>query len=154
MGISMQVKIVDRRVLKWGFPLYGSPLSAGLDLFACIDRPIKLRPRGESKLISSGICVRIGDPRLCGLIVPRSGKGHADGLVLGNGVGVIDPDYEGPCMVSAWNRGGTGKSIDIQPGERIAQLIIVEIARPQFKIVGDFTKRSKRGSGGFGSSGK
>ena len=152
--MKIELKILDPRLLGWGFPAYGSTLAAGLDLHACLDQPLVLEPQRRAVLISAGFAFRIGDPEWCGLVLPRSGQGHK-GLVLGNGVGVIDADYEGPCLISAWNRNppGEGPEIMIRPGDRIAQLVFTRIARPQFAIVVEFSETGGRKAGGFGSTG-
>jgi len=154
----VQLKILDPRLQAWGFPRYGSPLAAGLDLHACLDQAVILKPQASALLISAGFAFRIGDPEWCGLVVPRSGLGHGRGLVLGNAIGVIDADYEGPCLISAWNRNppsheaGEG-DIVIRPGDRIAQLVLTRVARPEFDIVTIFAAPTPRGAGGFGSTG-
>ena len=104
MPLQVELKILDPRLPGWGFPHYGSERAAGLDLHACIDAPLLLQPQAPAVLISAGIAFRIGDPEWCALVLPRSGLGHREGLVLGNAVGLIDPDYEGACLISAWNR--------------------------------------------------
>jgi dUTP pyrophosphatase len=158
MPLAVALKILDPRLPSWGFPHYGSDLAAGLDLHACLDAPLVLRPQMPAVLISAGIACRIGDPQWCALVLPRSGLGHRDGLVLGNAVGLIDADYEGICFISAWNRNppglpdGTGDLL-INPGDRIAQLVFTRIARPQFTIVEEFAATGGRQAGGFGSSG-
>lgn len=158
MTLPVELKILDPRLSGWGFPHYGSELAAGLDLHACLDEPLLLRPQAPAVLISAGIAFRIGDPEWCALVLPRSGLGHRDGLVLGNAVGLIDPDYEGACLVSAWNRnpalaGAVGDGILIQPGDRIAQLVFTRVARPQFTIVAALDEAGGRQQGGFGSTG-
>ncbi len=157
MKLDVELRILDERIREWGFPYYGSELAAGIDLFACLDGPLELRPQTEPALISSGISLRIGNPNWCGLIIPRSGLGHRDGLVLGNSIGVIDADYEGPCMISAWNRNPVNQTnahtIVIKPGDRIAQLLFVQVVRPTFKIVRQFKSPSNRGAKGWGSTG-
>jgi len=153
--VKVELKILDPRLPGWGFPHYGSSLAAGLDLHACLDATIEIAPQAPAILISSGIAFRIGDPEWCGLVLPRSGLGHRQGLVLGNAVGLIDADYEGPLLISAWNRnppGGSGP-IRIAPGDRIAQLIFTRIARPEFSVVEAFSDSGERQSGGFGSTG-
>jgi dUTP pyrophosphatase len=151
--MRVQVRVLDPRVAAWGFPHYGSDASAGLDLHACLDEPLVLEPGAPPALISSGVAIRIGDPEWCGLVAPRSGLGHR-GLVLGNAVGIVDADYEGPCLISAWNRNPAGtEPIVIRPGDRIAQLLFVRIARPAFDIVESFEMSGTRGAGGFGSTG-
>jgi dUTP pyrophosphatase len=153
--MKVELKILDPRLSGWGFPSYGSRLAAGLDLHACLDAPLALKPQAPAVLISAGIAIRIGDPEWCGLIVPRSGLGHARGLVLGNAVGVIDADYEGPCLISAWNRNpaASGEAVTVRPGDRIAQLVFARITRPQFAIVEAFSQSGGRQQGGFGSTG-
>lgn len=158
MALPVALKILDPRLPGWGFPQYGSALAAGLDLHACIDEPLVVRPQAPAVLISAGFAFRIGNPAWCALVLPRSGLGHREGLVLGNAVGVIDADYLGPCLVSVWNRnppqaGGDGEEIVIRPGDRIAQLVFTRIARPQFTIVGEFADGGGRREGGFGSTG-
>src|SRR5215211_4294906 len=143
MSLPVELKILDPRLPGWGFPHYGSELSAGLDLHACLAEPLLLRPQAPAALISAGIAFRIGDPEWCALVLPRSGLGHRDGLVLGNAVGLIDADYEGACLISAWNRnpprpGAADEGILIRPGDRIAQLVFTRIARPQFVTVTEF----------------
>jgi dUTP pyrophosphatase len=155
MPLTVELKILDPRLSGWGFPHYGSELAAGLDLHACLDAPLALLPQMPAALISAGIAFRIGDPEWCALVLPRSGLGHREGLVLGNAVGLIDADYEGPCLISAWNRNpaGSGKDIVIEPGDRIAQLVFTRIARPEFRVVAEFTETGARQAGGFGSTG-
>ena len=161
--MRIELQIFDPRLPEWGFPSWGSSLAAGLDLHACLDGPLVLGPQAPAVLISAGITMRIGDPEWCALILPRSGLGHREGLVLGNTVGLIDADYEGPCLISAWNRnpphGGT--SITIRPGDRIAQLAFVRTARPEIAVVPVLSPEGSqehslgrpRGAGGFGSTG-
>jgi dUTP pyrophosphatase len=153
--LPVELKILDARLPAWGFPCWGSELAAGLDLHACVEAPLRLEPQAPAVLISTGIAVRIGDPRWCALVYPRSGLGHKKGLVLGNAVGVVDADYEGPCYVSAWNRNPpeADAAILIRPGERIAQLVFTRIARPRLTVVGEFSQRTARAAGGFGSTG-
>ena len=150
--MQIELKILDPRLPGWGFPRWGSELSAGLDLFACLDAPLTLPPQQPAVLIAAGFALRIGDPDWCGLILPRSGLGHHRGLVLGNAVGVVDADYEGPLLISAWNR-NPADDIEIRPGDRIAQLLLTRIARPQFIVVEEFSRTGARQQGGFGSTG-
>lgn len=151
MSAKINVKILDPRIgSDYPLPTYATPGSAGMDLRACIEGPMILTP-GETQLIATGIAIHIGDPSLCATILPRSGLGHKHGVVLGNLVGLIDSDYQGPLMVSAWNRGNTAYTIS--PGERIAQLVILPVVQAEFEVVADFAT-SDRGEGGFGSSGK
>ncbi len=145
---QLDVIILDAR-LHDAPPHYGSAGAAGLDLRACIDAPLTLQP-GESKLISSGMAIHLADPALAAMVLPRSGLGHKHGIVLGNLVGLIDSDYQGPLMVSLWNRGG--EAFTIQPLDRIAQLVVVPVVQVRLNIVEDFTA-SERGGEGFGSTG-
>jgi dUTP pyrophosphatase len=150
----VEVKILDERVRAWGLPRYHSDMAAAVDLFACIAAQLVLEPQAPAQLVSSGISVSIGDPQIAGLIVPRSGLGHGKGLVMGNLVGLLDADYTGPLMISAWNRSRSGSEpIVINPGDRIAQLIFLPVVRPEFQVVAEFSKDSERGAGGFGSTG-
>src|SRR5579862_4710440 len=152
--LKIELKILDPRLFGWGFPHYGSTLAAGLDLHACIDAPLAVERQAPAVLISAGIAFRIGDPEWCGLVLPRSGLGHRRGLVLGNAVGLIDADYEGPLMISVWNRNPPGSdAIEIRPGDRIAQLVFTRIARPEFAVVEAFSSSGERQEGGFGSTG-
>jgi dUTP pyrophosphatase len=131
-------------------PSYATPGSAGLDLRACLDAPLVLEP-GQTQLIPTGIAIHIGDPALAAMLLPRSGLGHKHGIVLGNLVGLIDSDYQGPLMVSCWNRGRAAYTV--QPMERIAQLVIVPVVQARFRVVDDFDA-SARGGNGFGSTGR
>jgi dUTP pyrophosphatase len=152
--LKVELKILDRRLSGWGFPHYGSSLAAGLDLHACLDAVLAIEPQAPALLISSGIAFRIGDPEWCGLVLPRSGLGHRQGLVLGNAVGLIDADYEGPLMISVWNRNPPGsEAVEIRPGDRIAQLVFTRIVRPEFAVVDAFSASGERQEGGFGSTG-
>ena len=153
--MKVELKILDPRLPGWGFPSRGSDLAAGLDLHACLDAPLVLKPQAPAVLVSAGIAIRIGDPEWCALLLPRSGLGHMQGLVLGNSVGVIDADYEGACLISVWNRNAqhNGDAIEIRPGDRIAQLVLTRIARPEFAIGSSFSASGSRQEGGFGSTG-
>ncbi len=142
------VRLLDDR-LREQLPAYASPGSAGMDLRACIDAPLTLQP-GQAELIPTGLAMHLGDPGLCALLLPRSGLGHKHGVVLGNLVGLIDSDYQGPLMVSCWNRGSTAYTV--QPLERIAQMIIVPVVQAQWEVVDSFDATA-RGTGGFGSTG-
>jgi dUTP pyrophosphatase len=151
--VRVELKILDPRLPGWGFPSWGSSLAAGLDLHACIVRPLVLEPQRPAVLISAGIAFRINSPDWCALVLPRSGLGHKEGLVLGNTIGLIDADYEGPCLISAWNRNPAGEGIRVRPGDRIAQLVFTRIARPEFAIVSTFSTQGSRQEDGFGSTG-
>ena len=153
-GKVMEVRILDPRLRTWGLPRYQSGMAAAIDLIACLDAPTVLEPGGPPELISSGIAVHIADPSVAALVLPRSGLGHRKGLVLGNLVGLIDPDYTGPILVSAWNRSPAGTPpVVVEPGERFAQMVFVPILRPALSIVEAFSAASTRGAGGFGSTG-
>ena len=146
---KLQVKILDPRI-RGMLPHYASAGAAGLDLRACLEKPLALGP-GESQLVSSGIAIHVGDPGYAAVILPRSGLGAKSGIVLGNLVGLIDSDYQGPLMVSLWNRGKA--AFTVQPLDRIAQLIVVPVVQVEFEVVEEFSA-SARGAGGFGSTGK
>jgi dUTP pyrophosphatase len=146
---TIEVKVLDARLADQ-LPAYATSGSAGLDLRACVAAPLVLAP-GETQLIPTGLAIHIGDPGLAAMILPRSGLGHKHGIVLGNLVGLIDSDYQGPLMVSCWNRGSA--AFTIQPLERIAQLVIVPVVQAGFRVVEQFDA-SHRGEGGFGSTGR
>ncbi|MFN7694612.1 MAG: dUTP diphosphatase [Burkholderiales bacterium] len=145
---TVELKILDPRLAEQ-LPAYATPGSAGLELRAALDAPLELAP-GQTVLVPTGISIHIADPGLAAMILPRSGLGHKHGIVLGNLVGLIDSDYQGPLMVSAWNRGSS--SYTLQPLERLAQLVIVPVVQAQFRVVDSF-EASQRGAGGFGSTG-
>lgn len=146
---TLDIKILDRRI-KEQLPAYATQGSAGLDLRACIDAPLTIRP-GETHLIPAGVAIHIADPGYAAMILPRSGMGHKHGIVLGNLVGLIDSDYQGQLMISTWNRGQT--EFVLHPMERLAQLVIVPVLQVDFNIVEEFDS-SARGASGFGSTGK
>jgi dUTP pyrophosphatase len=146
---KLDVKILDERIRSM-LPHYGTPGAAGLDLRACIDQPLTLNP-GDSQLVPSGIAIHIGDPRFAAIVLPRSGLGAKNGIVLGNLVGLIDSDYQGQVLISVWNRGKA--AFTIQPMDRIAQLVVVPVQQVEFNVVAEF-QSSSRGAGGFGSTGK
>ena len=148
---SLKVRILDPRIgTDYPLPAYATAGSAGMDLRACVDAALSLAP-GQSQLISTGLAIFLDDPTLAAVILPRSGLGHKHGIVLGNLVGLIDSDYQGPLMVSCWNRSST--AFVVQPGERIAQLVIVPVVQVELQVVSEFVA-TDRGSGGFGSSGR
>lgn len=150
MKQKIQLKILNARLGKEiPLPHYATEGSAGLDLRACLDEPLQLMP-GDTQLIPTGIAVYIADPDLAAIILPRSGLGHKHGIVLGNLVGLIDSDYQGELLISCWNRGND--QFTIQPGERVAQLVIVPVVQAQFELVNEFAA-TERGEGGFGHSG-
>ena len=147
--MNVDVKILDPRMADQ-LPAYATPGSAGLDLRACLDAPVTLQPNAW-QLISTGLSVFLKDPGFAAMLLPRSGLGHKHGIVLGNLVGLIDSDYQGPLMVSAWNRSQTAYTLE--PLERLAQLVVLPIAQIEFTVVEEF-EQSTRGAGGFGSTGK
>jgi len=147
---ALKVRILDARIgREIPLPHYATPGSAGLDLRACLDAPLTLAP-GQAELIPTGLAIHLDHPGLAAVLLPRSGLGHKHGIVLGNLVGLIDSDYQGQVMVSCWNRGRDAYTIT--PGERIAQMVVVPVVQVDFEIVDSFTE-SRRGAGGFGSSG-
>jgi dUTP pyrophosphatase len=146
---KLEVKILDERI-RGMLPHYATPGAAGLDLRACIDAPLALGP-GDSQLVSSGIAIHVADPGHAAVILPRSGLGSKNGIVLGNLVGLIDSDYQGALMISVWNRGKA--AFTIQPLDRIAQLVVVPVVQVEFEVVEEFAA-SARGAGGFGSTGR
>ncbi len=150
MSVKIELKVLDERLGKeFPLPQYETLGSAGLDLRACVAEPLIIAP-SEVKLIPTGIAIHIKDHTLAATILPRSGLGHKHGIVLGNLIGLIDSDYQGPLMISCWNRGDS--EYIVSPGERIAQLVILPIIRAEFDLVSDF-QQSTRGEGGFGSTG-
>ncbi|AAW73751.1 dUTP diphosphatase [Xanthomonas oryzae pv. oryzae] len=147
---SLQVKLLDPRFGDlWPLPAHATESSAGMDLRAALEAPMTLQP-GDAALIPSGIAIHLADPQLCAVILPRSGLGHRHGIVLGNGTGLIDADYQGPLLISTWNRGR--EAFTIEPGDRIAQLVILPIVRAGLQVVDTFVD-SARGAGGFGHTG-
>ena len=150
MRQRVKLRILDARIGRdFPLPAHATPGSAGMDLRACIDAPLTLAP-GEAQLVSTGVSIFVEDPGLAALLLPRSGLGHKQGIVLGNLVGLIDSDYQGPLMVSCWNRGSA--SFTVNPGDRIAQMVIVPVVHVDFEVVEEFSSTA-RGAGGFGSSG-
>ncbi|MDR9498931.1 MAG: dUTP diphosphatase [Hydrogenovibrio sp.] len=152
MSLQVEYKILDARLgNEIPLPHYGTKGSAGLDLRACIDAPLTIEP-GQAELIPTGMAIHLDDPGLAAMLLPRSGLGHKHGLVLGNLVGLIDSDYQGPLMVSCWNRSDSAYTIDV--GERIAQMVIVPVMQPVFTQVDEFGEATERGAGGFGHTGQ
>jgi dUTP pyrophosphatase len=146
---TIALKVLDERIREH-LPAYATPGSAGMDLRACINAPITLEP-GQTELISTGVAIHIGDPGFAAVILPRSGLGHKHGIVLGNLVGLIDSDYQGPLMVSCWNRGH--ERFTLSPMERLAQLVIVPVVKATFTVTDGFSQ-TDRAEGGFGSTGR
>jgi dUTP pyrophosphatase len=149
-SIQVDIRVLDERAGQ-DLPTYATGGSAGLDLRACIDAPLTIAP-GQAVTIATGLAMHLADPSLCAMILPRSGLGTKHGIVLGNLVGLIDSDYQGPLMVSCWNRGQVAYTV--QPMERIAQMVVVPVVKAQFRRVEAFGEVSERGVGGFGSTGK
>jgi len=148
---KIQLKILDSRLgTEFPLPHYATDGAAGMDMRACIDAPLVIAP-GETRLIPTGLAIHIQEPGLAAMLLPRSGLGHKHGIVLGNLVGLIDSDYQGQVFVSCWNRGG--ETFTIQPGERIAQMLIVPVVHADFEVVEEFAA-SARGAGGFGHTGR
>ena len=147
---AVEVKLLDPRFGDaWPLPAYATEASAGMDLRAALDAPLVLEP-GDAALVPSGIALHLGDPTLCAVVLPRSGLGHRHGIVLGNGTGLIDADYQGPLLISVWNRGH--ETFTIQPGDRIAQVMVLPVVRVSLQVVDTFAD-SARGTGGFGHTG-
>ncbi|MBP9535921.1 MAG: dUTP diphosphatase [Pseudoxanthomonas sp.] len=147
---ELEVRLLDPRYGdSWPLPAYATEASAGMDLRAALDAALVLEP-GDAALVPSGLSIHVADPGLCALVLPRSGLGHRHGIVLGNGTGLIDADYQGPLLISVWNRGR--EAFTIQPGDRIAQLVLAPIVRATLKVVDTFAG-SARGEGGFGHTG-
>lgn len=148
--MQIDVKVLDPR-MAGQLPAYATPGSAGLDLRACLDAPLTLAPNAW-QLVPTGLAIHLADPGYAAMILPRSGLGHKHGIVLGNLVGLIDSDYQGQLMVSAWNRSDV--AFTIEPMERIAQMVIVPVVQAQFRVVAEFAAASERGAGGYGSTGR
>lgn len=146
--MQIDLKVLDARMAEY-LPRYATPGSAGLDLRALLDEPVTIAP-GETRLVRTGLAIHIADPGFAALILPRSGLGHKKGIVLGNLVGLIDSDYQGELMISTWNRGS--EPFTLEPFERLAQLMVVPVVQPEFRVVDEFDA-SERGEGGFGSTG-
>ena len=150
LGQTIEVKLLDPRFGdEWPLPAYATAASAGMDLRAAIEAPLVLAP-GDTALVPSGISIHLADPHLCAVVLPRSGLGHRHGIVLGNGTGLIDADYQGPLLISVWNR--SQEAFTIQPGDRIAQLVVLPVTRVSLQVVDTFAD-SARGEGGFGHTG-
>jgi dUTP pyrophosphatase len=150
MNHTLQVKVLDPRFgTYWPLPAHATEGSAGMDLRAALESTLLLQP-GETALVPSGLAIHIADPGLCAVVLPRSGLGHKHGIVLGNGTGLIDADYQGPLLISVWNRGR--EAFSIEPGDRIAQLVVLPVVRTELQVVDTFND-SARGAGGFGHTG-
>lgn len=152
--MDIEIVVLDQRLHRWGLPHCHSAMAAGIDLHACLDAPLRLEPGSVPALVPAGFAMHIAAAGVAALILPRSGAGHRRGLVLGNLVGLIDADYTGPIMVSAWNRNPAGgEAVVVEPGERFAQMMFVPVLRPVLRLVDAFSATSGRGAGGFGSTG-
>jgi len=151
--MTVQIKVIDEQIREFGFPQYATSGSAGLDLRACIPKPVTLYP-GETQLIPTGIAIHMEDDSLAATLLPRSGLGHKYGIVLGNLVGLIDSDYQGEIFISCWNRstGGSSPPFTVSPGDRIAQMVFLPVVKVDFEEVAEFTE-STRGEDGLGSTG-
>jgi dUTP pyrophosphatase len=151
---EFELRVLDPRLHQWGPPAYQSDMAAGIDLRACIEAPISLEPQAPAILVSSGVAILINRPDICAVILPRSGLGARHGIILGQSVGTIDPDYAGPWIVPLINRNAAGTPpVAINPGDRIAQAVFLPIVRPSFRLVEEFSAATARGAGGFGSTG-
>lgn len=150
----VEMRVLDPRLHTWGLPDYQSAMAAGIDLHACLDEPATLEPQAPALLVPTGLAVSMGEADMVGFVLARSGLGHRDGLVLGQGVGTIDADYQAEIFVSAWLRTPPGSApFTIRPGDRIAQLVFLPILRPDFALVDGFSTATERAGGGFGSTG-
>lgn len=151
---EFELKVLDARLEHWGLPDFASELAAGIDLRACIDAPLAIAPQAPAVMISSGVAILIRRPDVAAFIVPRSGLGARAGIILGQSIGTIDPDYSGPWIIPVINRNAAGtEPVTIHPGDRIAQAVFVPILRPRFRVVDQFSTETARGAGGFGSTG-
>jgi dUTP pyrophosphatase len=151
---NFEMMVLDPRVHEWGLPGFQTDMSAGIDLYACIDAPLEIRPQADAVLIPSGIAILMNDPNMVAFLLARSGLGHKKGLILGQSVGTIDADYANQIFISAWLRTPPGSEpLTVHPGDRIAQLVFLPIVRPRFTVVDAFTATTQRGMGGFGSTG-
>jgi dUTP pyrophosphatase len=152
--LEFELKVLDPRLLEWGLPANHSELAAGLDLRACIDAPIAIEPQAPAVMVPTGVAILINRPEVVALVLPRSGLGARQGIVLGQAVGTIDPDYAGPWIVPLVNRNAAGTDpIIINPGDRIAQAVFLPLLRPTFRVVEEFSEKTARSAGGFGSTG-
>jgi dUTP pyrophosphatase len=152
--LEFELKVLDARLHEWGLPAYHSAMAAGIDLRACIDAPLAIAPQAPAIMVSSGMAILINRPDVAAFILPRSGLGARHGIILGQSVGTIDPDYAGPWLVPLINRNAPGTPpVTINPGDRIAQAVFLPILRPGFRIVKEFSTVTSRGAGGFGSTG-
>lgn len=150
----MELKVLDPRIHEWGLPKFQTAMSAGIDMYACLDGPLTIYPQANAVLIATGVAILMNDPNMVAFLLARSGLGHKKGLILGQSVGTIDADYANQIFVSAWLRTPPGSEpLVIEPGDRIAQLVFLPIIRPSFQVVDAFSIITERGLGGFGSTG-
>jgi dUTP pyrophosphatase len=150
----MEMQVFDPRVHDWGLPKFQTAMSAGIDMYACLNAPLTIHPQANAVLIPTGVAILINDPNMVAFLLARSGLGHKKGLILGQSVGTIDADYANQIFVSAWLRTPPGSEpLTIEPGDRIAQLVFLPIIRPSFRVVDAFSVTTARGLGGFGSTG-
>ena len=151
---EFELKVLDERLNEWGLPTYGSDMAAGIDLRACIDEPISVAAQASAMMVSSGVAILINRPDVAAFLLPRSGLGARHGIILGQSVGTIDPDYAGPWLIPVINRNAPRTPpVTINPGDRIAQAVFLPILRPRFRVVEEFSAQTARGDGGFGSTG-
>jgi dUTP pyrophosphatase len=154
MSFEFELKVLDARLHEWGLPDYQSEMAAGIDLRACIDAPIAIAPQAPATMIPSGIAILMKRPDVVALVLPRSGLGARDGIILGQSVGTIDPDYAGEWIIAVINRSAPGTPpVTVNPGDRIAQAVFLPLIRPAFRVVDEFSVKTTRGGGGFGSTG-
>ena len=152
--LEFELKVLDKRLHKWGLPAAHSDMAAGIDLRACIDAPLELAPQAPATMVPSGVAILINRPDIVAFVLPRSGLGARTGIILGQSVGTIDPDYAGPWLIPLINRNAVGTPpVIINPGDRIAQAVFLPLIRPSFRIVEEFSVATSRGAGGFGSTG-
>jgi dUTP pyrophosphatase len=153
-ALEFELKILDPRLHEWGLPAQHSDMAAGIDLRACIDAPLELAPQTPATMVPSGVAILINRPDIVAFVLPRSGLGARTGIILGQSVGTIDPDYAGPWLIPLLNRNAAGTApVVINPGDRIAQAVFLPLIRPSFRIVEEFSVTTTRGGGGFGSTG-
>jgi dUTP pyrophosphatase len=151
---EFELKVLDARLHEWGLPAHQTDMAAGIDLRACIDGPVPIEPQAPARMIPSGVAILINRPDIVALVLPRSGLGARHGIVLGQAVGTIDPDYAGPWIIPVINRNAVGTPpVVINPGDRIAQAVFLPLVRPRFRVVDQFSTATTRGAGGFGSTG-
>ena len=151
---EFELRVLDERVREWGLPSFQTDMSAGIDMYACLDEPLELQPQADAVLIPTGVAILMNDPNIVAFLLARSGLGHKKGVILGHSVGTIDADYANQIFISTWLRTPPGSDpVMINPGDRIAQLVFLPILRPSFRVVEEFSATTSRGMGGFGSTG-